>query len=131
MIRKLSLIRRFAYIRVFASVASLLVPFAASAYNPNPPPNPVPPAPINNLSDASAFTCGILNWTFYFLMILSVLFIMFAAYRYLTAGGEPEAVKTANKMLLYAAVAVAVGILAKTIPVLVGTLFITGFTGAC
>jgi hypothetical protein len=64
--------------------------------------------------------CTILNYVFTGLIILAILFVLIAAFRYLTAGGDPEKVKSASKTLIYAAVAVAVGILAQAIPIIVG-----------
>lgn len=51
--------------------------------------------------------------------ILAVLFIFYAGYKYLTSAGDPKAVETANKQLLYAAVAIAVGLMAYGMPRLV------------
>jgi len=66
--------------------------------------------------------CGIANWMFYFLIILSIIMIVVAAYMYLTSNGDPEKVGKATKSLTYAAVGIAVGILAKAIPVLIGSI---------
>jgi hypothetical protein len=52
------------------------------------------------------------NWFFTILLVLAVIFIIFAAYKYLMSGGGEEVGK-AHKMVLYAAVAVAVAVLAK------------------
>lgn len=49
------------------------------------------------------------------LIALATLFIIYAAYVYLTAAGDPEKVKTANRVILYAAIAIAVGLLSKTL----------------
>lgn len=54
------------------------------------------------------------NWLFTILLVLAVFFIILAAYRYLTSGGGEEVAK-AHKMILYAAVAIAVAVLAKGI----------------
>lgn len=61
----------------------------------------------------------VINWIFTFLMIAAVVFILVAAFKYLTAGGDATKVQTANKMLLYAAIAIAVAVLSRSIPVLV------------
>jgi hypothetical protein len=64
--------------------------------------------------------CTVLNYVFTALIILAILFVLIAAFKYLTAGGDPEKVKAASKTLIFAAVAVAVGILAQAIPIIVG-----------
>ncbi|PIT93372.1 MAG: hypothetical protein COU06_00165 [Candidatus Harrisonbacteria bacterium CG10_big_fil_rev_8_21_14_0_10_38_8] len=55
---------------------------------------------------------SVTNWMFTFLMVLAVVFIILAAYKYLTSQGG-DGVKEAHKMLAYAAVAVAVALLAR------------------
>lgn len=57
----------------------------------------------------------ITNWAFVILLVLAVLFIILAAYKYLFSGGSDEAVEAAHKMIIYAVVAVAVAFLAKGI----------------
>ena len=61
----------------------------------------------------------IINILFTVLMILAVLFIMWAAFKYLTAGGNAEKVQEAGKMVLYAVVAIAIALLARAVPPLV------------
>jgi hypothetical protein len=62
------------------------------------------------------------GWAFAFLVVIAILFILWAAFNYLTAQGDPEKVGKANQALLFSAVAIAVAILAKAIPALVGSL---------
>ena len=70
----------------------------------------------------------ITNWLFTILLLLAVLFIVLAAYKYLFSGGGEE-VGAAHKMLLYAAVAIAVAFLAKGIVFVVKELVTTGSGG--
>ena len=56
---------------------------------------------------------------FTLLVILAVVFIMWAAFKYLTAGGNAEQVSEAGKMILYAVVAIAIALLARAVPGLV------------
>ncbi len=91
---------------------------------------PQPPQVINlPTSDQTSITdtgtifqsvCTVLNYVFTALIILAILFVLIAAFKYLTAGGDPEKVKAASKTLIFAAVAVAVGILAQAVPIIVG-----------
>lgn len=64
------------------------------------------------VSDVLTIVDTITNWLFTILLTLAVLFVIIAAYKYLMSGGGEE-VGQAHKMLLYAAVAVAVAILAR------------------
>lgn len=66
------------------------------------------------------------NWLFTLLLILAVVFIILAAYRYLFSGGSEEGVSTAHKMLIYAVVAVAVAMLSRGIVFVIGQLVTTG-----
>ena len=56
----------------------------------------------------------ITNWMFTFLLLIAVMFFVMAGYKYLTSGGGEE-VSSAHKMVVYGAVAVAVGALAQGI----------------
>lgn len=75
-----------------------------------------------DVSALLSIVCRIINYVFFVLIIVAIIFVIIAAFRYLTSGGESEAVSKANKMLIYAAVAVAVALLAKAVPVIVGSI---------
>ncbi len=112
-----------------ASVAiavSSLLPLAAFAQQALPPsPNPAPTILVS-LTGVGGLLCTVIDWMFYFLLILAVIFVMVAAFGYLTAAGDPDKVKTASNRIIYAAVAIAVAILAKGVPFIVGS--VLGFT---
>jgi|SRR3989344_3759495 len=55
------------------------------------------------------------NWALGLLLALATLFIIYAAYIYLTAAGDPEKVGSAKNILIYAAVAIAIGLLSRAI----------------
>lgn len=78
---------------------------------------------VSSYSDVARILNVIINWFFGILIIVAVIFVLYAAYLYLVAGGDQESVKKASTVLIYAAVAVAVAIIAKGIPVVVGSLF--------
>lgn len=75
--------------------------------------------------------CAIANWMFYFLIILSVIMFVAAGYIYLTSNGDPEKVGKATKTLTYAAIGLAVGILAKAIPMLVASIVGSSLKSVC
>ena len=64
----------------------------------------------------------LINWIFTILLILAIVFILMAAFRYLTAAGDDEKIKKAHTALIYAVVAIAVGLLAQGIRFIVGQL---------
>lgn len=93
-------------------IAAAVLPLLAAAQVPIVQPTPVKGDPLQQLF-------GILNtltnWLLTALIVLAGIFVVYAGYRYLTAAGDPEAVSKAKNVLIYAAVAVAVGLLAKVL----------------
>lgn len=86
------------------------------------------PIPGKNNTVLSDGPTGIINllwtitsWLFTILMVMAVLFIILAAYQYLISGGG-DGVSKAHKMLIYAVIAIAVGILSKGIVYVVSQL---------
>jgi hypothetical protein len=73
----------------------------------------VPTSPIRTPQDVLDFLNNMLNWLFTIFMLAAVAFVILAAFSYLTAGGDPEKVKTASNRLIYAAVAIGVALLAE------------------
>lgn len=104
-------------------VLSLGIPALAAAQLVGPP-SGAAKAPTISLTTTSVGTdfCSVINWLFYGLIILAVVFVLIAAYKYLTSSGEPEKVSSANKTILYAVIAVVVALLAKGIPMFAGSL---------
>jgi len=95
---------------------SLLVPFLSLAQQTapgiptevGPPPNPG----ITRVNDVVRILGYLVNVLFTIFMVIAVIFIFYAAFLYLTAKGEPEKISTANKQLVYSAVAIAVALVA-------------------
>lgn len=91
----------------------------------------LPQSPINNPGQAVTILCNIAGWIFTFLIVLSIIFVLYAAFTYLTAGGDSEKVGSANQMLIYAVVAIVVAVLAKGVPTLVGGVVGSSFSAGC
>ena len=89
-----------------------------------------PPTTTTTIEALLTKVCVIVNIMFTVLLIAAVIMVIFAAFKYLTAGGEAEKVTEANHDILYAAIAVAIGIFAKVVPVIVANFFTTGIV-AC
>jgi len=83
----------------------------------------IPTAGIVSVQGALNYICLAFDYAFWFLLALAVLFGVVGAFKYLTSAGESEKVKAANNTLLYAAIAVAVALLARGIPLIVASLF--------
>jgi hypothetical protein len=106
---------------------SLVLPALAFAQTTITPPGSaagtanVPQANITSLQSILNDLCVVFAWAFYFLIVVAVIFVIVAAFKYLMAGGDPEKVKAAGATLLYAAVAIGVALLAKAIPLVIGS----------
>lgn len=59
---------------------------------------------------------NITNWVFAFMMVLSVLFILVAAFEFITNGGEPAKINEARWKLIWAAVGIVIAVLANSFP---------------
>lgn len=70
-----------------------------------------------------AFICvTVFRWVFTAAIVLSIALIMIAAFRYVTSAGEPAKIQKANQTLIFVAIGIAVAILARSLPILVGSL---------
>lgn len=76
-------------------------------------------APIKTPDDVTNFINGVLYWISIIFWIAAVGFVFYAAYLYLTAAGSDEQVKKAKKQLLYAVIAIAIGLMAQGLPAFV------------
>lgn len=113
------------------SIIALILPTLAFA---QPVPQPMPPVEsavpqgqIYSLQGVLQTVCTVFAWAFYFLIVFAVIFVIVAAFKYLTAAGDPEKVKSAGSTLLYAAIAIGVALLARAVPLVVGSFL--GATG--
>jgi len=52
------------------------------------------------------------NWVFAIFLALSIIYIILAAFQFVTGGGNPEQVSAARQKLIYAAVGIAIALLA-------------------
>lgn len=81
-----------------------------------------PTTTITTVGGVVGLFCKAINWLFTFLILMTIIFVIWAAWTYLRAGGDPGKVSEAGNRLLYAAVAVAVALLAKGLPLLVANI---------
>lgn len=82
-----------------------------------------PTSTITSVSDITTLLCGILNWVFWGLIVVGIIMFLMGGYRYATSSGDPEGVSKANKTLLYAAIAIVVALVARGVPVFIGSIF--------
>lgn len=81
----------------------------------------VPQGNIQSLNGVLQSLCTVFAYAFYFLIVIAVIFVIVAAFKYLTAAGDPEKVKSAGTMLLYTAIAIGVALLARAVPLVVAS----------
>jgi len=87
------------------------------------------PAPVGVVTSVSGIwnvINTVVKWVYWLFFIAAVLFIILAAFTYLTAAGDAAKVKTANTRLIYAVVAVAVALLAYGVEALVRSALTSG-----
>lgn len=58
---------------------------------------------------------NIVNWVFAIFLGISALFIILAAFQFLTAGGDTQKVSGARDKLLYAAIGIGVAVLSRAV----------------
>lgn len=91
----------------------------------------VPQGNITSIQAVLQLLCTVFAWAFYFLIVLAVIFVIVAAFKYLTASGDPEKVKSAGATLLYAAIAIGVALLARAVPLVVGSFLGASGVSSC
>src|ERR1700722_2160804 len=112
------------------SIIALALPVLAFADTPAPPTVQanVPQSSITSVGGVLNLLCVVFAWMFYFLIVLAVIFVIWAAFKYLTAAGEPEKEKSAGQTLLYAAIAIGVALLARRVPLVIAAFIQTNGT---
>jgi len=99
-----------------AGVATLILPLATMAQIESTPPSPV--TSVGGIVDVLNFVIRII---FTVLMIVAIAFILYAAFKYLTAMGDPAKITDAHRALLGAAIAIAVALLATGVRAIVNS----------
>ena len=117
------------------AIAALILPALAFAQTLPEPVAPtaaaVPQGQITSLQGVLQTLCTVFAWAFYFLIVIAVIFVIVAAFKYLTAAGDPEKVKSAGATLLYAAIAIGVALLARAVPLIVGSFLGANGVSSC
>jgi hypothetical protein len=85
---------------------------------------------INSVSEiGSKVLCPIFNTLFWISIIVASIMIVYASFVYATAEDDAKKVSKGHNILIYAAVGVAVALIAKSAPGVVGSIFgVTGLT---
>jgi len=75
-----------------------------------------PPSPLKTPQDVLNLMCTFTVYFFYTVVIITVIMVIYAAFLYITAGDDTEKTTKARRTLTYAAVGVAVSLLAVGFP---------------
>ncbi len=67
---------------------------------------------VTSINDVQGIVTDIVGWVQVFFYIVATLFIILAAYDYLTSGGSEDKVKAAKQRVIYAIVAIAIAVVA-------------------
>ena len=90
-------------------------------------PAEIPCPPTSSTADQNSIytiLSRVIRILFYALMFFAVIMILIAAFSYLTAKGDTEKVEKARSAILYAVIAIAIGVLARSVPFIVSS-FVT------
>ncbi|MEK7162671.1 MAG: hypothetical protein AAB696_00010 [Patescibacteria group bacterium] len=79
----------------------------------------IPKSPINKPENFLTAIAKAVQYIYALFFIVAVAFILFAAFDYLSGGDNTEKIKTAHKKLTYAAIAIAVALLAVSFRVII------------
>ena len=81
-----------------------------------------PKTNITSLTGVEGVISRIVNWITGLFFVVAVLYIFYAAYLFLTSGGDEEKIKLAKTQLLYSIIAIAVALLAGTMRYIVASI---------
>lgn len=115
------------FLSAAAALGSVLVPALAFGQIAPPTGATLPTNPTTDVGGVLRLICLAVAWMFWALIILAIIFVLLAAFGYVTSAGDPEKTGKAKKQIIYAAVAVAVAAFARVVPTLVANLI--GATG--
>ena len=59
------------------------------------------------------------NWFFVGFMVLAAIFVVLAAWQFISSRAEPQAITQARSKLLWAAIAIAAAVFARAIPIVI------------
>ena len=78
-------------------------------------------SPITDETDLQQLFCNIIGWFFWIIIVISVIMVLLSAFDYITAGDDTEKTSRARKRLTYAAIGIAVALMAAGFPSIVAS----------
>ncbi len=115
----------FLSLPLIAAAIANIVPASAQSNGFAQPPNggSIPTSPINSVQQVPILLNTLLKWGYWFFFFLTVVFVLWAAFGYLTAGGDEKKVAAAKNKIIYAIVAVAIALIATGINAFAASFF--------
>jgi hypothetical protein len=74
---------------------------------------------VNEFGDIVGLFIKAARWLYTIFFIVATMYILFAAYTYLTAGGDPTKVEKATKMIKNAVIAIVIALLASGVALII------------
>ncbi len=105
---------RFSLTTLFSFATLILTGWVFTAYAAS-----LPPSPITTPQGVLDLMCTFTVYFFYTVMIITVIMVVYASFLYVTAGDDTEKTTKARRTLTYAAVGVAVSLLAVGFPTII------------
>jgi heme/copper-type cytochrome/quinol oxidase subunit 2 len=78
---------------------------------------------VHDKATLQTLMCNIISWMIWILLAVAIIMIVMAAFEYVLAGDDTEKTTKARKTLTYAAVGIAVVLLAYGFPAIVASVF--------
>ncbi len=77
-------------------------------------------SPVKDVPGVESVVKGVVQVAYTVFFVIATLFILFAAYNYLTAQSNAEKISAAHKQLIYAGIAIAIALLAISASTIIG-----------
>ncbi len=76
-------------------------------------------SPVKSVNDVIRVLNDIVGWAYKIFFIVAVMFVIFAAYKFLFAQEDPEKIKSAKNQIIYAVVAIIIALLSVSFDVII------------
>jgi heme/copper-type cytochrome/quinol oxidase subunit 2 len=91
----------------------------------------MPASPVQDVNDVVTAACAFAAFMFFLALAIGIIFVLVAAFKYLTSGGDASKVSEAHHAVTYAAIGFAVAIIANGVPAVVSSILGGSTIQAC
>jgi heme/copper-type cytochrome/quinol oxidase subunit 2 len=82
-----------------------------------------PPPTVETSQELTDLICNFIAYFFWIVLVISVIMVLVAAFDYVTAGDDTEKTSRGRKRLTYAAVGIAIALIATGFPSIISSVF--------